>query len=861
MISKHYILASHDALAKRYIRERSNLGMIPATIKIFLQELYYHPLFALDSSPLVDTDSFSQDVMMASLGQKLTDTNYFKKALEIRGNRKLLLNALLELKLSGVESGNIEKLKLDNIEKSEGLIELYRAFNSAQNSFNYPDLVHNLEQRISSGKYDKILSHMKLSCITEIDFSGKERPLFDLIKSKMSYTEFEKPDQKHGDRALGKFQDYLATKTAKTHELDDSLICASAITYDASVFQMFGWMKQVSGTNKDTDILLLNYEELAPEIFRVASELKYPIYLTKGLKCLHFSFYSKILTVLASYSHFENNEYLSKAQMYLLHMSGEPKEDSFRKKALSVISDLKNALPKYHDLKLEVDVHKLLVRELKSSNLSAKELDQDETGLWIGDPLHVAGLRLENVGVFGLSNSQYPKKKTIDPVLKADERIQIKKSLSVELSLEALDPWDKLLENLCAFVGGNLLLTYNSHDLSSGKLTVPSSFFNHVLSFTGQEVEIKNVYKLCSVKQSFLEDIDHKNEFQSLNRESSLAFHLEARKNELASKDLNEMDYGKWEEIKADLSATSLEAFFTCPHKFHLKYHKKLRPKDLNQNDSSEWLSSSEKGNFVHKTFENLLLPFLGQKDYADFLATLSEETIKKVISETENSEDYKNINVHVAPHIKQAELQEILEETLFFIHSEKTYAESGYYPLFVEHPFEYECKVDETTFQFSGKIDRVDTDGSGNYRVIDYKTGKFYFKKNQTSLFYVPDKKTGKVYFQHAIYSLALTEDLKGKNQEIKSLEASYYFSSEKGKWKRISHTANDASKEFISYLKNYLDEAKTQKYFKNPNSCTFCEYKSLCKGEQDLRAKLKIPCEQTERILEVLMKDHKNA
>ena len=857
LISKHYILASHDALARRYIRERSNLGMIPATIKSFLQELYYHPLFAMESSKLEDTDSFSQDVMMATIWQNLNDTNYFKKALEIRGNRKLLLNALLELKLSGLDSGQIDKLNLENIAKGQGLIELYQALDAAKKDFNYPDLVHELEKRISSGKYDKILSLMKLSCITEIDCSGKEGPLLELIKSKISFTEIAKPVPRKATNALGNFQEYLVTKTTKASGLDDSLICASAITFESSVLQMFGWMKQINGTNKDTDIVLLNYDELAPVIYRVAIQLNYPIYLTKGLKSLHFAFYSKIMTVLAGYSHLENDEYLIKAQRYLLHMTKEPKEDSFRKKSLSVISDLKIALPRYHDLKIKVDVHKLLVRELKNITLSAKELQLDETGLWVGEPLHVAGLSLRNVGILGLTSSQYPKKKNIDPVLKADERLQIKNSTSVSLSLEKIDPWDKLLENLCAHAGQNLLLTYNSHNLSSGKLTVPSSFFNHVLSFIGQEVEIKNIYGLCSVKQSFLEDIDLKNEFNNLKSGSSIALQLEARKKDLSAKELNEMDYGKFDVVKVDLSATSLETFFSCPYKFHLKYHKNLRPKDLNQGDSSEWLSSSDKGNFVHKIFENLLLPFLGQNDYKKFLLNLTEDAIKKVITETENSEDYKELNVHVPHHIKQAELQAILEETFYFIELEKTYAESGHYPLFVEHPFEYELEVDGTKFQFSGKIDRVDTDGSGNYRVIDYKTGKYYFKKNQTSLFYVPDNKSPKVYFQHAIYSLALTKYLKKNNQNIKSLEASYYFSSAKGDWKRIAHTANDASNELMYYLKNYLTQANTQKFFKNPKSCTFCEYKSLCKGEQGQRSKLKITCDQTDRILEVLMKD----
>ena len=80
MVLKHYIIAEHEPVSKRYVRERSNLGMIPLTVKSFLNEMYYHPLFAFESRTLSDVDSFSQDVLMASIGQILSKGNYFKAA-------------------------------------------------------------------------------------------------------------------------------------------------------------------------------------------------------------------------------------------------------------------------------------------------------------------------------------------------------------------------------------------------------------------------------------------------------------------------------------------------------------------------------------------------------------------------------------------------------------------------------------------------------------------------------------------------------------------------------------------------------------------------------------------------------------
>ena len=60
--------------------------------------------------------------------------------------------------------------------------------------------------------------------------------------------------------------------------------------------------------------------------------------------------------------------------------------------------------------------------------------------------------------------------------------------------------------------------------------------------------------------------------------------------------------------------------------------------------------------------------------------------------------------------------------------------------------------------------------------------------------------------------------------------------------------------------YLDLYHSEAKNKQYFKNAESCTNCDFKGLCKGEQKERAK-KVSFDQIERITNLLIKDLKNA
>jgi RecB family exonuclease len=576
----------------------------------------------------------------------------------------------------------------------------------------------------------------------------------------------------------------------------------------------------------------------------------YGIYPTSGIKARHFKVFEALMTKLASFSHCANVEFIKNAKGYLVNFSDDPLDTLLKKKSLSILSDIANALPLYEKYNQLVNCYELLTKDLLRINFSASDLGLDESGLWVAPIDEVSLLSFKNVAILGLENANYPKKKRLDPIFKVEERTEINKSAGINMGLQKVDRFEMLVENFCQNIKGALYLGYQSHDLTSGKLVVPSSFYNRLLEFMGLDIKIENVYKICHIKESFLEDVPKDNSLYQLDHQSGLAHKLEDHRKLVYSSAVNELDYANSDVTVNTLSASSLESFFDCPFRFYLRYHEKMYPPDLEGKDLSAWLTSAEKGSLIHEVFENLLKPFLGSTDYGKYLKTLTDKKVEEIYYATINSEDYQKINRKVPAHIKEAEIRDYLDHVKTFVSQEMNYANGSYYPVLLEEPFEVAVIVSNQEIAFKGKIDRVDTDGLGNYKVLDYKTGKNYFKASQANLFSAKYYKTFKKYFQHGIYSIAVKDIFEKKSMPVKNITAGYYFSSDTGNWATFIHTDTIAETELLKFLEAYVQEANTKQYFKNPNSCQYCDYKNYCKAEQAERIKFVESIPQITRI-----------
>ena len=837
MISKTYVISSSISMSKQYIHRNPNLGFAAARFRDFVTELYNHPLFLFENEEIEAYSIHQIDLRMCRIRKHLSKDNYFYDSMVYRGNR-LLIHKTLEVLDISLEENDRVAFKLPHIRKEDSLRELFNLYKD-EVIHGYSTILNSVIDRVTEGRYDSIFTGIELLLLSEFEITGREADLLILLKEKIK----------------------IENLSISDITIDYSRVeCSSSITASGTINKAFKWMGDKGLTSENTVFVALDYDTYATQIYQLHDYV--PVYLDKGLLCKHFACFEQFLTNLKEKqnSNTDNVEFLKKTEASLrMKSKGEKKSELdkiFYEKVLSGIADLMSVISQYSELDIIVDAYELLVEQVSELRFSASELSLKPGGFSLYDLDDVYALKNKNVIVLGLDHANYPRKKKIDPLLKENERTSINNSIKGTINKKPFYIENKL-DRLLTNCDGKISLSYESHDSDTGKFTVPSGFFNNVLKFLKKEIRIKNIYELCKVNETYVEDLIVQGDYLPVSTNKLLESSFNQQQRTIYSNSIEDIDFGEFEGFRKKLSASSLELFYKCPYAFHLKYNEKLDPPELGEMDKTVWLDAATRGSLLHKLYELMLTPFLNSNmSYPDYLRSIDEQTIESFLDagldlKQNDYNSFRDYNSTISDSVKDRELKEIQDNMKKFLDNEcdnECDNDDSFYPVSLEHEFAFSIDIKGESIDFKGYIDRIDTNGSGGYRVIDYKTGKNYFKSTREYLFCVDGKgKNGdKHYFQHAIYSHALRVS---KNfTPVSSLEAGYYFSSDKGNWKKVIHKGVPPEEKLVQILGTYIGEVKKEQYFKNATQCAFCDYRPFCKNKQNNR--LSVTFDQLENL-----------
>jgi ATP-dependent helicase/nuclease subunit B len=186
-------------------------------------------------------------------------------------------------------------------------------------------------------------------------------------------------------------------------------------------------------------------------------------------------------------------------------------------------------------------------------------------------------------------------------------------------------------------------------------------------------------------------------------------------------------------------SISQLEIYASCPFKFFSKYILRLQPGQ--RIEIEQGLSGAERGTVLHDTLYHLLTTL---RDRKQDIRTISDQDFQSIAGKIMEDEQQASQRSKHHPFVR------LDTETVFsppeprmgmlqkFIETERKHEHFTTKPRYFEATFGLpiaEGKRDNELYRdghvevggikLRGKIDRIDMDDSGNYTVIDYKSGK----------------------------------------------------------------------------------------------------------------------------------------
>jgi PD-(D/E)XK nuclease superfamily len=624
----------------------------------------------------------------------------------------------------------------------------------------YPVILKSVIAVLQKGGFDEYLANVDVIIPFPLDLKGMETTFVEVLEEKTrvfapeSRTQAflaKSPSSCHNLSAFKQsIQAYLAKvpagTPAKYSESDKSFNLRACLTVDRTISEFFHWLSEAGVNIGDAALVSPNYDSYAGPLYRFCQKHDIALNLSNGLLASEFAFFAEDLAHIESLS-------LAEAQSYFRNrVCTHESYESLRTQALGFIHSYLAAQKAFESVVVS-PTHglDLLRQHLLSVRLPMSAIGLDRQGLFFGRPQDLIGCQIGHLGIVGLQDHNYPAKIVPDPILTDSERAALNERLESgahhhELRLANPTELQKdLLEKISLSAEHSLFLAFESHDLGSGGRSLPSSFLNRVLSAFGLEMSAEALYEAAGkIPESFFAHSAANNLMVSYDEHLASAGQVGPTFTKWAEVLSRRQSFSRNQEdgvtlsgaqdkaLTGEYSASKIADFFKCPYLFYLKTIAGVKEIETQARAELQWLDHMNRGTFIHAVFEGWVEAYLKNEPSAKAWARFLNDEAPKLLESllVTAGSDFEAEKQGVPQIIIDAEIADMRELCLEFIKRELQEVEvTGFYPIRAEQKFDKLTYVftpagarKEVSITFKGIVDRIDTDGKGTYRVVDWQ-------------------------------------------------------------------------------------------------------------------------------------------
>ena len=280
-------------------------------------------------------------------------------------------------------------------------------------------------------------------------------------------------------------------------------------------------------------------------------------------------------------------------------------------------------------------------------------------------------------------------------------------------------------------------------------------------------------------------------------------------------------------------SASQIEKMAGCPYRHFLERILGIKPLDEIAYEQDTWLEANEFGSLVHEVLQSTMdeLCANGRKPSMAFLPrmqAIAADALTRYRDEipppSEAAFDKRRNDLFDSCEVfLRTEEEACLTVTPKYF--EVSFGADEDEGLAMPEPFTLSLGRGASV-KLRGRIDRVDHDETKDeWHVWDYKSGGTYAFDRGGVL-------ACGTKIQHAIYARAVAEMLKQKRMTGSVTKSGYFFPTSKGRGARLLRECSD---QVLNDALNSLFDVVASGFFPHGNvdACKFCDFKSVCEGE----------------------------